>query len=77
MPIMPGTHELGQGTPAFEIKTKRGGAAAKAGHDLVIEVTSWGATLQVGEDPGQISLDAHRRHRVHAGDRGNGRASWR
>jgi len=28
-----------------------------AGHDLVIEVASWEATIQVGEDPGQISLD--------------------
>jgi YceI-like domain len=57
MAIMPGTHELGPGNAALRIKTERRGAAAMAGHDLVIEVTSWEATLQVGEDPGQISLE--------------------
>jgi hypothetical protein len=39
------------------VKTARRGAAAKAGHDLVIEVTSWQATLDVGEEAGQISLE--------------------
>jgi polyisoprenoid-binding protein YceI len=33
------------------VKTGRSGAAAKAGHDLVIEVTSWEATLAVGDAP--------------------------
>jgi YceI-like domain len=56
MAIMPGTHQFGAGNAALKIKTERRGAAAMAGHDLVIEVTSWEATLQVGEDPGQISL---------------------
>ncbi len=57
MAIMPGTHKVGAGDVALKIKTERRGAAAMAGHDLVIEVASWEATLQVGEDPGQISLD--------------------
>ncbi len=57
MAIMPGTHKLGPENAALKIKTERRGAAAMAGHDLVIEVASWEATLQVGEDPGQISLD--------------------
>jgi polyisoprenoid-binding protein YceI len=57
MAIMPGRHEFGAGNTALRIKTERRGAAAMAGHDLVIEVTSWEATLEVGEDPGQISLD--------------------
>jgi hypothetical protein len=29
----------------------RTGAAAKAGHNLLIQVTAWRATLEVGEDP--------------------------
>ena len=33
------------------MQTRRGGAAAKAGHDLDIEVTAWEATLEIGEDP--------------------------
>jgi hypothetical protein len=57
MAIMPGTHKVAAGDVALEIKTERRGAAAMAGHDLVIEVASWEATLQVGEDPGQVSLD--------------------
>lgn len=39
------------------MKTGRSGAAAKAGHDLVIEVTSWEATLDVGEPP-RLELSA-------------------
>jgi polyisoprenoid-binding protein YceI len=39
------------------VHTKRGGAAAKAGHDLVIEVGSWRATLTVGEDPTESSVE--------------------
>jgi polyisoprenoid-binding protein YceI len=40
------------------VKTGRSGAAAKAGHDLVMEVTSWEATLDVGDSPSlQLSAD--------------------
>jgi polyisoprenoid-binding protein YceI len=40
------------------VKTGRSGAAAKAGHDLVLEVTSWEATLDVGDAPSlQLSAD--------------------
>jgi polyisoprenoid-binding protein YceI len=31
------------------VHTRKGGAAAKAGHDLVIEVTSWEGTLDLGD----------------------------
>jgi polyisoprenoid-binding protein YceI len=55
--IQPGTHRFGSDNATLRVKTGRHGAAAKAGHDLVIEVTSWHATLDVGEDPGQISLN--------------------
>jgi YceI-like domain len=56
MPIMPGTRELGPDNASLRIETRRGGAAAKAGHDLVIEVRSWQATLVIGEDPAASSL---------------------
>jgi YceI-like domain len=39
------------------VRTARKGAAAKAGHDLVIEVTSWSATLTIGDEPAQSSLE--------------------
>ncbi len=57
MPIQPGTHKLGPDNATLSVNTGRGGAAAKAGHDLVIDVTSWNATLEVGEDPGQSSME--------------------
>lgn len=57
MSIQTGTHKLGPDNATLRVKTGRHGAAAKAGHDLVIDVTSWEATLDVGEDPGQISLE--------------------
>jgi polyisoprenoid-binding protein YceI len=40
------------------VHTGRGGAAAKAGHDLVIHVTAWEATLTVAGDATSIELDA-------------------
>ena len=33
------------------VRTKRTGAASKAGHDLLMEVTSWSATLDPDADP--------------------------
>lgn len=39
------------------VNTKRTGAAAKAGHDLTIQVDSWNATLTIGDDPSQSSLE--------------------
>ncbi len=57
MSIPQGTHKLGPDNATLRVKTGRHGAAAKAGHDLVIDVTSWEATLDVGEDPGQTSVE--------------------
>ncbi len=61
MPIQTGTYKLGPGHGTLSIRTKRTGAAAKAGHDLVIHVTAWAATLEVGDGPEQaavVTLDA-------------------
>lgn len=51
MTIPPGIHTLGPEQATLTIHTRRSGAAAKAGHDLLIEVTAWSAELQAGEDP--------------------------
>jgi YceI-like domain len=45
-----GTYTLGPGNGTLTVKTGKGGAAAKAGHNLVIEVTSWNATLGLGDE---------------------------
>jgi hypothetical protein len=58
MPIGPGTYVFGPDNGAtLTVRTKKGGAAAKAGHDLELQVTRWSATLELGEKP-QASLTA-------------------
>ncbi len=56
MSITPGTHIFGPQNAELLVHTRRTGAAAKAGHDLVIEVTSWRGTLDIAEEPSQTSL---------------------
>lgn len=57
-----GRYRLGPENATLRVLTGRSGAAAKAGHDLLIEVTSWEATLELAEDPGksraELSADA-------------------
>jgi polyisoprenoid-binding protein YceI len=57
MSIQRGTHAFGPESGTLTVKTKRTGAAAKAGHNLVIDVTAWRATLEIGEDPAQSSVE--------------------
>ena len=49
-----GTYELGPGDGRVLVKTGREGLAARAGHDLTLEITRWSARLTVpdGEDGG-------------------------
>jgi superoxide dismutase, Fe-Mn family len=56
MPIQPGTYILGPENGTLSVRTGRMGAAAAAGHDLLIHVTAWQATLEVGDDPAQTSI---------------------
>ena len=56
MPLQPGTHTFGPKDSTLSVRTRRTGAAAKAGHDLLIHVTAWQATLEVGEEPAQASI---------------------
>ena len=48
--IEPGTHRFGPGNATLSVQTRRGGAAAKAGHDLLLHVTAWEGTLELGAD---------------------------
>ncbi len=45
------SHVFGPENATLTVRTKRTGAASKAGHDLLIEVTSWSATLDPDADP--------------------------
>jgi hypothetical protein len=42
-----GTHELGPGDGRVLVKTGREGLAARAGHDLTLEITQWSARVTV------------------------------
>ena len=55
--LPPGTHRLDPGNATLAVRTKRGGAAAKAGHDLDMLVTAWEGTLEVGEDGNATSAE--------------------
>jgi hypothetical protein len=48
--VEPGTHRFGPGNATLSVRTRRGGAAAKAGHDLLLHVTAWEGTLTIGDD---------------------------
>ena len=57
MSIEPGTYTLGPQSGTLSVRTGRRGAAARAGHDLLIEVGAWGATVQIDADPQQTVLE--------------------
>lgn len=57
MSIPEGTHKIGPSNGSLKVKTGREGAAAKAGHDLVLGVNSWDATIEGGDSP-SIKLTA-------------------
>lgn len=50
MPMEPGRYTFGPENATLTVSTKRTGAASKAGHDLLLEVTSWSAELELGYD---------------------------
>ena len=54
-----GTHNIGPANGTLQVKTYRAGMAQKAGHDLVIDVTSWSATVDVdGDSTFSVELNA-------------------
>jgi len=59
MAIPPGSYTLGPADGTLTVRTGKAGAAAKAGHNLVIEVTRWEAALEVGKGGGgSVALTA-------------------
>ncbi len=57
MSLSSGRRTLGPDNATLTVRTGKTGAAAKAGHDLVLEVTNWTGTLEVGEDPTQTRIE--------------------
>jgi polyisoprenoid-binding protein YceI len=57
MAIAPGSHVLGPDSGSLGVRTYREGVAAKAGHDLIIEVSAWEATVTVGGEPADTTVE--------------------
>lgn len=58
MSMGPGSHEIGPDRGTLRLRTYRQGIAAKAGHDLVLEVASWYGTVTVPDVAGSApSID--------------------
>ena len=57
MTIQAGTYRLGPDHATLSVRTQRGGAAAKAGHNLLLHVTSWQATLEVGANASDSTFE--------------------
>lgn len=51
------TYRLGPDDGTLSVRTQRTGAAAMAGHNLLIHVTAWEATIALGDDT-SVALDA-------------------
>jgi hypothetical protein len=51
--------QLGSQNASLVVKTYREGLAAKAGHDLVIDVRDWRATVELAEDASPASVELH------------------
>lgn len=57
MSLPAGSHRLGPDNATLAVRTKRAGAAAKAGHDLLLHVTDWEATIAAGEDRADTTIE--------------------
>ncbi len=57
MAMQAGTHRLGPDNATLSVHTGRKGAAAKAGHDLVMHVTAWEATLELADDVAATTME--------------------
>jgi len=53
-----GTHRLGPANGALRVRTGRTGAVARAGHDLLIEIGAWEATLDLDGAAATLTLRA-------------------
>ncbi|HVC85720.1 MAG TPA: hypothetical protein VNC12_10770, partial [Solirubrobacteraceae bacterium] len=57
------THKLGRDSGTMQVRTYREGVAQKVGHDLIIDVELWHATVELGGDgsPTSVVLEADAR----------------
>jgi polyisoprenoid-binding protein YceI len=55
--LAPGSYRLGPDNAWLQVRTYREGMAAMAGHDLVIDVTEWEATVEIAADPAGSTIE--------------------
>jgi polyisoprenoid-binding protein YceI len=63
VPLRPGTHTVGPTGGTLEVRTYREGLAQRVGHDLILDVGQWQATVEVGEggEPSSVAFEADSR----------------
>ena len=52
-----GSHRFGPDNASLQVRTYREGVAAKAGHDLIIDVKRWDATVEVADGPAGWTIE--------------------
>jgi hypothetical protein len=57
VPIPAGTYALGPHNGTLSVRTARTGAAAKAGHNLLMRVTAWEGSVVAGADPADTRIE--------------------
>jgi polyisoprenoid-binding protein YceI len=57
--IPAGTYRFGPENGTLAVYTGRTGAVARAGHDLLLHVTGWEGTLEIGADTAPSRLEVH------------------
>ena len=58
MVVPPGQYRFGPHNGRLLLDTRRQGVAGSLGHDLTLEVTSWSAEVDVGDDPADGHVSA-------------------
>ena len=57
MPHSTGNHHVGPDNASLQVRTYREGVAARAGHDLIIDVTRWNATIEATGEPAGWTIE--------------------
>ena len=57
MAVSRGTHRFGPDDASLQVKTYREGVAARAGHDLIIDVRRWDATVEAAGEPAGWTIE--------------------
>jgi polyisoprenoid-binding protein YceI len=57
MALAPGSHTVGPEDGRLQVRTYREGIAQKVGHDLIIDVGKWQATVQAAQDGNLSSVE--------------------